>query len=70
MIVGFEYIISAQVAIVAMAVAYGEQRRKKEAMDILAAEIAKGGEDTDGQDFNSIGTALKSVIERGWMHRY
>ena len=50
-----------------MAVAHGELRRKKEAMDLLVADIIKGGDDHEESNVNS---SLRSAIERGWLHSF
>eukprot|EP00981_Chlorochromonas_danica_P007450 scaffold1754_cov180-Ochromonas_danica.AAC.6 len=46
-----------------MAAAVGDQRRKKEAMELLVTEIAKGEEDR-------IAPQLRTVIERGWLDSF
>eukprot|EP01031_Cornospumella_fuschlensis_P040816 gene40816-49781_t len=43
-----------------MAVAVGDQRRKKEAMELLVSEIAKGDEE-------NVTSSLRTAIERGWL---
>eukprot|EP00598_Pedospumella_elongata_P000649 CAMPEP_0184981518 /NCGR_PEP_ID=MMETSP1098-20130426/11198_1 /TAXON_ID=89044 /ORGANISM="Spumella elongata, Strain CCAP 955/1" /LENGTH=221 /DNA_ID=CAMNT_0027505081 /DNA_START=42 /DNA_END=704 /DNA_ORIENTATION=+ len=46
-----------------MAVAVGEQRRKREAMDLLVSEISKGEEE-------NIANSIRVAIERGWLSSF